>query len=704
MRQQKTVAAENIEQMQKLLSQLSSPAVRTLTRLKPRICKGEKTMKRHEPTRNRRQIHVATRCLMLTVILCGWLSRISSADNSGFFKSETVVNVDAVGDAKITHELTMPVVPYASLKRTMGDPLQVMHTMDSNLSWLQIDGLTARFDDTHHAVCSDSVCRGLSRTITGTKWCLSVGANDGLEPIDVQNGSAVFGRVSRTAAGIVSNYVRICLPEGSTQVAYDERRDQLTYFYEPEIEDGDRVDTDYRIEARKHIVSSLAKIYGDETSPLWAARSVFKNTGSQRITDFRVRFRVVSYSTWSSWKRSSMVYPGQTVTDYFHPVFDIDKLASLSGTRHAMIETEIEYTTLDGERVADTDSERVQVLSRNEVVYSTRPDDENLTWFDQFDLAPRILSCFTNGTDPVMQQFAGRVSAAAGGPASSLNSEGAIAFLGTMWKVLQENGLAYQTPPAYSVNAYFGQHVKYGRDVLRNRAGTCIDLAILWASAAEAVGLEPHIVLVPGHAFPAVRLPNGNLIPLESTAIGEETFPQAVERGFATLQQWREDGRLMIVNIQELKAEGARSLDLPHLTEDVLAKWGYHFNLSGHAANDRTESASQQPLCGGTWMVDHTVGGTRVVGSQTFEADGRYISALMFIDEGGNMEDSSEYGTYVDHGDYVEFDTNLGNYTQRYRVNGDQMELEFTAMEAWIPYAQDKKLIPGGNESICSII
>lgn len=629
----------------------------------------------------------------LAVLSCSVLCVLTGSIRAGragapkTTRSQVVVTVDALGDAQISHELRLPIVRYASMKSTLNHPQQVLHAIAADSLWLETDHSAARFDDGRQAVRSESAYRGLARTIAADRWCIEIAPADNLQLIDISNNSAVFCRVEPSPAGVVSHYVRLELPEGSTDVSYDGHRQRLTYRHRPQLEEGTSVETDYRIDARQHLVSSLAKIYGDQDTRLWAARSAFTNTGNQTLRGFRIRFRVANYSSWSGWKRCEIVYPGQTVRDYFHPVFDIEKLASLTGTRHAMVETEFQYTTGEGERIEDSDSCRVQMLSRNEVVYSTRPDADNLTWFDQFDLAPRILTCFTNGTDPVMQQFAGRISAVAGGPASSLNSEHAVQFLMTMWGVLQHNGIAYQTPPSYTVNEHFGQHVKYGRDVLRNRAGTCIDLAILWASVAEAVGLESHICLVPGHAFPAVRLPNGNLIPFEATVIGEENFKEAVDLGFATLKKWREDGRLIVVDIQELKSSGARSLDLPRLSEDVLSKWGYEFKTT-RAASQLTARLSQQLLCGATWAVDYTVDGVRIVGSQTFQPNGRYISALMFIYEDGEMEESSEYGTYVDHGGHFEFETNLGHYDQKYRVSGERMELLFEDMEAWIPYAR----------------
>ena len=75
------------------------------------------------------------------------------------------------------------------------------------------------------------------------------------------------------------------------------------------------------------------------------------------------------------------------------------------------------------------------------------------------------------------------------------------------------------------------QQMEFGRDVLQNRAGTCIDLTIFYASVCEASGLRSVVFLPLGHAFPAVILPDGELLPVESTLIRRGTFEDAVMAG-----------------------------------------------------------------------------------------------------------------------------------------------------------------------------
>ncbi len=75
---------------------------------------------------------------------------------------------------------------------------------------------------------------------------------------------------------------------------------------------------------------------------------------------------------------------------------------------------------------------------------------------------------------------------------------------GAIFGAIREQGIIYTMPPASFER--LGQRVRFAGDVLAQHMGTCIDLAVLYASCLEAVGLNPFIVLVDGHAFAGVWL------------------------------------------------------------------------------------------------------------------------------------------------------------------------------------------------------
>jgi len=84
--------------------------------------------------------------------------------------------------------------------------------------------------------------------------------------------------------------------------------------------------------------------------------------------------------------------------------------------------------------------------------------------------------------------------------------------------------VGYAMPPASFEPT--GQKVRLPAEVLARRHGTCLDLAVLFASVLEQAGLRPFIVLMPGHAFSAVALREG-----EEAVAGPEELAAGVADG-----------------------------------------------------------------------------------------------------------------------------------------------------------------------------
>jgi len=76
------------------------------------------------------------------------------------------------------------------------------------------------------------------------------------------------------------------------------------------------------------------------------------------------------------------------------------------------------------------------------------------------------------------------------------------------------------------------QRVRLPAEVLDQQSGNCIELSLLYASAAEALDLEAVLILVPGHMFMGVRTDqqNANYYFVETTMIGRASFSEAADR------------------------------------------------------------------------------------------------------------------------------------------------------------------------------
>jgi hypothetical protein len=293
--------------------------------------------------------------------------------------------------------------------------------------------------------------------------------------------------------------------------------------------------------------------------------------------DLRVRFRIAEYSEWSGWQRSPFVYPTQTVVEAFYPIMS-RRIRELRSATPANVEVEWSYRTPDGRLVEENATRRLTLLGLNETIFSTLPSDECTTWYESSNNAPLIAATFVSHTDPIIQQFAGMAAKLAGGAGAAMDDASARRVMRAVYELMAANQIRYQSPP-WLWQRGVRQHVKFGRDVLQNRAGTCIDLAILYASTCQAAGLEPVLVFAPGHVFPVIKLPGGGIQPVETTCVSGTpdgkaiAFDQACQIGVQKSAAAVADGQLYFADVQKLRAQGVPTPELPDLPPSTLNDW-----------------------------------------------------------------------------------------------------------------------------------
>ncbi len=75
--------------------------------------------------------------------------------------------------------------------------------------------------------------------------------------------------------------------------------------------------------------------------------------------------------------------------------------------------------------------------------------------------------------------------------------------MAAIYGAIYEQNIIYATaPPSFTL----AQRIRTVNEVLSTKIGNCIEMSILFCSVAEACGLNPFIVLVPGHAYAGVWL------------------------------------------------------------------------------------------------------------------------------------------------------------------------------------------------------
>jgi hypothetical protein len=621
----------------------------------------------------------------LAVLVCAStaVSRLVYGDEPTI-RTKWTFKLDSVGNADVQMQVTAPTNVYTSIKAGTPNMAVLLRKLGAGRNWAVIEKIEGSFNDMESTINIRYAQRGVARIEHGDQWLIPYAAGATTQLVDIHDTTAIYQDAGTTSLGLGTMIIRIECPAGSTNLKNDLKLKAFAYEYEPRLAPHGTADARFNVDNKDTIMSCLARCYSNEQFAfLWAARSRFDNTGSAVLSDYRVRFRIVGFSSWSAWHHTGKVYPGQLVVDAYYPVFDYEKLNGVTGPRPAMLETEYEYRRPNGEKVTEGTSQRLDILGYNQTIFSGLPVSEIMNFSDGMEYMPLVLASFTTPSDPVIQELAGRMSGRTDGTGAAYSNSEAVKFLRAFYEFQVDNKVAYQSPPSYIHGSQFGQHIKYGRDVLRNHAGTCIDLAILWASTCEAVGLRPVLILIPGHCFPAVYLPEGQLLPIEATAIGKHDFDKAVDIGVQEIQQARRGERIE-VDIREQRKAGMQGIDLPTVSATFLTDLGYRFTKPQPAQHP---SHSPRPSVIGTWgYIGQLPVGYADIGL-ALNATGRMALFITITGADGAKSEGKFTGTWQISENLLSLTDQNGN-TQRYQFQfeGDHLSVYFNSWDATVQF------------------
>ena len=84
-----------------------------------------------------------------------------------------------------------------------------------------------------------------------------------------------------------------------------------------------------------------------------------------------------------------------------------------------------------------------------------------------------------------------------------------------IYKTIQAMSFTYVNTPVSFEEGY--QRIKTPSEALQTRMGNCIDGTLVFASCISAIGYNPIIVIVPGHAFVIATIPSQNISGTQET-------------------------------------------------------------------------------------------------------------------------------------------------------------------------------------------
>jgi hypothetical protein len=206
------------------------------------------------------------------------------------------------------------------------------------------------------------------------------------------------------------------------------------------------------------------------------------------------------------------------------------------------------------EIVAATASVKITDLAGNAVYDTTTPlrlrAVQDMYWGDHFKYAEFIASWVTPH-DPRVEAILSKAKElmpgrrlpgyedwkdAAGQEAETRLQARAI------YTALRRHRLSYvKSSLTFGSNSEVSERIRTPRESIQANSANCIDGSVLFASVFENLGMDPVIMLVPGHAYVGVRVAEGSdkYLYIDSAVTGRVSFDAAVniaERGLAHYQ------------------------------------------------------------------------------------------------------------------------------------------------------------------------
>lgn len=164
---------------------------------------------------------------------------------------------------------------------------------------------------------------------------------------------------------------------------------------------------------------------------------------------------------------------------------------------------------------------------------------EDMFWGERFKYAPFIASWVTPH-DTRIEQILSRAKELVPGrrlpgyeewKSAAEQEKSTFVQARAIYTALQRQGVSYvKSSLTFGSHQETSQRIRTPRESIAQNSANCIDGAVLFASAFENLGMEPLVVLVPGHAYVAVKVAekSDRYLYIDTAMTGRVPFEQAV--------------------------------------------------------------------------------------------------------------------------------------------------------------------------------
>lgn len=222
------------------------------------------------------------------------------------------------------------------------------------------------------------------------------------------------------------------------------------------------------------------------------------------------------------------------------------------------------------EIVAATAEVSVMDMSGSSVYETTAPvrirSSEDIYWGDGFKYAPFIASWVTPH-DLKLEATLGKATSFVsdhrlpgyeGWKNAEQQEQETYREAKAIFMAVKQMGLSYvKSSDTFGGNKSLSERVRKPHVSLVQSSANCIDAAVMYASLFENLGMEPIVVIVPGHAYAGVRVARGSqrFLFIDVALTGRTTFEGAVASAQRGLAKY-DDSSITRVLIQQARDAG----------------------------------------------------------------------------------------------------------------------------------------------------
>jgi hypothetical protein len=309
------------------------------------------------------------------------------------------------------------------------------------------------------------------------------------------------------------------------------------------------------------LITVLFPLYGDKLNDYLHVTITNHNAQAVRII---IQSEIIGFSDKAS--DTVNVPANDKVEVTSNPRLTQASIDRLDIARPGSFHLRVVYLQNGDEKLILDETSDVTITARRDFPWSIT----GLSQLEDFQLLAAMVTPTDPNVEALIRQAANHTSdgvMVGGYEGDALDSKGLVwDRLAALWAAENDYKLTYVNTTVSFVPGTF-QRILLPYEVLSQASGNCIETTDLFASAAEALNLQPALILVPGHAFVAVRMDdtNNKYYIIETTLIGRASFDDAVSTG---LQEFTEAHPHIVageedyawVDIAEARAAGINPL------------------------------------------------------------------------------------------------------------------------------------------------